>query len=89
MKLLMHSVPEKYLGRLCEPDKSRIKAALDGLKKKPQEGDVRPVTGQPGYFRLKIGNYRVLFRYREDDILITHIDPRGQSYRKKNKGRKR
>jgi mRNA interferase RelE/StbE len=89
MRVSLHPIPAKYLERLNEPDKSRIKAALAELGKEPMEGDIRPVTGQPGYFRLKVGGYRALFRHRDNDIFITHIDPRGQSYNKKNKGEKR
>jgi mRNA-degrading endonuclease RelE of RelBE toxin-antitoxin system len=89
MQISLHPIPGKYLERLNEPDKSRIKTALAGLKKEPPEGDIRPVVGQTGYFRLKIGGYRALFRYRDNDIFVTHIDPRGQSYNKKNKGKKR
>ena len=89
MRAILHPIPGKYLERLNEPDKSQIKAALSGLEKEPPEGSITPVSGQPGTFRLKIGNYRALFRYRDDNIFITHLDPRGQVYNKKNKGNKR
>jgi mRNA-degrading endonuclease RelE of RelBE toxin-antitoxin system len=89
MIVLLHPIPTKYLERLNEPDKSRIKEAIEGLGKEPPEGDIRPFTGQKGIFRLKTGGYRILFRYREIDILVTHIEPRGQVYSKKNKGKKR
>ena len=51
--------------------------------------DILPVVGEPGRFRLTVGSYRALFRYRDDHIFITHLDPRGQVYNKKNKGAKR
>jgi mRNA interferase RelE/StbE len=89
MEVLLHPIPGKYLDRLAEPDKGRVKNALKGLQKEPPEGNIRSVVGQKGCFRLKVGDYRVLFRYRDNDILVTHIDPRGQSYNKKNKGGKR
>jgi len=89
MDVLLHRIPEKYLERLNEPDKGHIKAALKGLGKEPPEGNIMPVTGQPGYFRLTIGSYRALFRHRDNHIFITHLDPRGQVYKKKNKGNKR
>jgi mRNA-degrading endonuclease RelE of RelBE toxin-antitoxin system len=89
MTVLLHPIPGKYLERLNEPDKGHIKAALRGLEKEPPEGNIIPVSGQPGYFRLKIGSYRALFRYKDNHIFITHIDPRGQVYKKKNKGNKR
>jgi len=89
MQVLLHPIPGKYLARLNEPDKSRIEEALEKLEHEPPEGNIRPIAGQAGYFRLKIGGYRIFFRHRDNDIFVTHIDPRGQAYSKKNKGGKR
>ena len=89
MEVLVHPIPGKYLERLNEPDKGHIKNALEGLEDEPPKGNIRPIAGQPGTFRLTIGNYRAIFRYRGDHILVTHLDPRGKVYKKKNKGNKR
>jgi mRNA-degrading endonuclease RelE of RelBE toxin-antitoxin system len=89
MIVLLHPIPEKYLDRLNEPDKSRLETALAGLEKEPPKGNIRPVSGQPGIFRARIGDFRILFRVTNNTIYITHIDPRGQVYNKKNKGNKR
>ncbi|MCL2800426.1 MAG: hypothetical protein FWD28_01525 [Treponema sp.] len=89
MRVLLHKIPRKYLDRLNEPDKGHINTALKGLEKEPPEGDIKPMVGQPGNFRITIGSYRALFRYRDNHIFVTHLDPRGQVYNKKNKGNKR
>ena len=89
MKVFLHPIPDKYLDRLNEADRSRIEDAVEALEKEPPQGDIRPVAGQPGFFRVRVGSYRLLFRINEKGILITHIDPRGQVYNKKNKGGKR
>ena len=89
MQVLLHPIPRKYLERLNEPDKGNIKTALQGLEQEPPAGNITPVKGQPGQFKLRIGGYRALFRYRDDHIFVTHLDPRGQVYSKKNKGSKR
>ena len=89
MKALLHPIPDKYLERLIATDRSRIEDAIEGLEKEPPQGDITPITGQPGTFRMRVGSYRVIFRYRENYIFITHIDLRGQAYNKKNKGGKR
>ena len=89
MKVLLHPIPDKYLERLNATDRNRIEDAIEVLKKDLPQRDITPITGQPGTFRMRIGSYRVIFRYREDHIFITHIDPRGQVYNKKNKGGKR
>ena len=89
MRVLLHPIPDKYLERLNEADRNRIEDAIEGLEKEPPQGDIKPIAGQPGTFRIRIGGYRAIFRYREDHIFITHIDPRGQVYNKKNIGGKR
>jgi len=89
MEVLLHPIAEKYLNRLSVTDRDRVDEAIEGLKEEPPRGNIRPVIGQPGIFRLTIGAYRALFRYKEDHIFVTHLDPRGQVYNKKNKGGKR
>jgi mRNA interferase RelE/StbE len=88
MQVLLRPIAAKYLERLNEPDHSRIKAALTDLSEDPPKGDIRPVAGQKGYFRLKVGGFRALYRIEDGVIFVTNLDPRGQVYKKKNKGRK-
>ena len=89
MKALLHKTAEKYLNRLTATDQDCINNAIDELEKDPPQGNIEPVIGQPGRFRTRVGSYRLLWRIKEDHILVTHIDPRGQVYKKKNKGNKR
>jgi mRNA interferase RelE/StbE len=74
----------KYLEKLDVPTKQRIKAALDGLAKEPPEGDIRQLTGQDGY-RLRVGDYRILFDMAGTEIIVYNIGPRGQAYKKSNR----
>ena len=83
MKALLHKSAEKYLDRLNATDQARINTAIDGLEKEPPEGDIRPIVGEPGRFRTTVGSYRLLWRVKNNNILVTHIDPRGQAYTKK------
>jgi mRNA interferase RelE/StbE len=62
---------------------SRITDAIDGLEKEPPEGDIIPLTGKRGNFRLTVGGIRILFRIENNIILVTNIVPRGQAYTKK------
>ena len=44
-------------------------------------GDVRPLKGQhKGIYRLRVGEYRMLFRWIDDDIEVLKIRPRGDAY---------
>jgi mRNA interferase RelE/StbE len=85
MQVLLRPVAEKYLERLNEPDKGRIKNALEDLSKDPPEGDIRPLTGQPGYWRLRVSGYRALYSIENNTIFVTNIEPRSQAYTKKER----
>ncbi|MCL1994267.1 MAG: type II toxin-antitoxin system RelE/ParE family toxin [Spirochaetes bacterium] len=89
MKVLLHRAADKYYERLNQSDKERIDGALDDLEKEPPKGDIMPLAGSPGCFRVRAGNFRLLYRITDNVVLVTHIDPRGQAYKKKNKGKKR
>ncbi|MCL2801141.1 MAG: type II toxin-antitoxin system RelE/ParE family toxin [Treponema sp.] len=88
MVVFLHKEAEKYLNRLNPKEQDRINDAIEKLGREPPEGDTEPLTGQNG-FRTRVGNYRLLWRIDEKNILVTHIDPRGQVYKKKNRGNKR
>ena len=66
--------------RLNEPMLSRITDAIDGLERKPPQGDIKELTDRPGVFRLRVGGYRILYRVEADYIDIFKIARRGQSY---------
>jgi mRNA interferase RelE/StbE len=80
MKTVLSPQAAKYLKRLNEPNKSRIIKALKKLELEPPQGDVKSLAGKDGY-RLRIGDYRVLFDIVDDELWIHTIAPRGQAYR--------
>ena len=68
----------KVINGMNRPTKQRIKA---GIEKLPQ-GDIKPFKGSPGTYRLRVGDWRILFSYPEDGtILIEKIGPRGGVYK--------
>ena len=76
----------KALNSMDRPTKERIRAAIEGLTKKPPEGDIKPMEGsKDGTMRLRVGKYRVLFRFEADGsleiLLILDIGPRGDMYK--------
>lgn len=79
MKTVLSPKAAKFLERLNEPTKGRIKSALKKLEQEPPQGDIKTMSGQEG-FRLRVGGYRVLFGIKDDTIVITDIGPRGQIY---------
>lgn len=68
----------KVINGMDRPTKQRIKTAIEKLP----DGDVKPLKGSVGSFRLRVGNWRILFSYKEHDIiLIEKIGPRGEIYK--------
>ncbi|MCW3009856.1 MAG: hypothetical protein JWO90_260 [Solirubrobacterales bacterium] len=50
------------LKRLDPPVRRRVLAALDLLVGDVPRGDVRALSGRPGQFRLRVADWRVLYR---------------------------
>ena len=76
----MRPAAVKSVSRLSRTDRERILAALDRLP----EGDVRRLVGSVGLYRLRIGDWRAIFR-RDDQkrvITVAQILPRGSVYKK-------
>ena len=84
MKVFLSRIADKYVKHLNEPDKGHVLNAIDGLEEEPPKGDIKPLAGLSGRYRLKTNKYRIFFRYEVKHILVTHIDSRGQAYNKKN-----
>lgn len=51
----------KGLRRAPEHERARLVAALEEMRRDPFAGDVQPLTGQPGSFRRRVGNWRIFF----------------------------
>ena len=87
MEIRLEGEARKQFRRLNEPALSRVAEAINGLKKEPLEGDIIPLKGRKQW-RLRVGDYRILFAVCGGLILVTHIESRGQAYKKKTRGNK-
>jgi mRNA interferase RelE/StbE len=61
----------------------RLDPHLLGLENTPRPHGVKAMTGHPGLYRLRVGDYRILFEI--DDaarvVTVTRVRPRGKAYR--------
>ncbi len=68
----------KAINGMDKPTKQRIKSAIEGIP----DGDIRPLKGSKGSFRMRVGDWRILFSYPDSDVvLIEKIAPRGEVYK--------
>lgn len=67
---------QKFLEKQEQRVRQRIEAAIQVLP----AGDVKKLKGQP-YYRLRVGDFRVIFNREGSVILVVKIDNRGQVYK--------
>ena len=75
-----------YLKRLELATRKRIVEAIETLASDPsnQNLDVKPMQGRPGEFRLRVGDYRIIYEPEQQILLISviAIRSRGDVYRR-------
>jgi mRNA interferase RelE/StbE len=69
----------KSLRRLGRRDRERIRAAIAALP----DGDVKRLRGEERLWRLRVGDWRVIFGRRDAEhvIDVLAVRPRGSAYR--------
>ena len=77
MKIIYAKRAIKVLARLDSPTKQRIRRSIADIPL----GDIKRLQGHTELYRLRVGDWRVLFSYPDaDTALIEKISPRGEAY---------
>lgn len=76
----------KAIQRMEKRLRLRIREAIERLTQNPPEGDIKPLQGfTDGRYRLRVGGYRVIYRYDSRGELIVlyvmDIGSRGDIYK--------
>ena len=70
----------KDLQKINEPFKSKIHDKIISLKTFPNVANIKKLTNFEPAYRLRVGNYRILFDNVEDTIFIGRVLHRQESY---------
>ena len=83
MKYDLHFKPRslKDLKRLPAPQQRRILEKIEAMTQ-GLSGDVKQLTNFTPEYRLRVGDYRILFEVEEDAILVYRVRHRREVYRK-------
>ncbi|GHV02512.1 plasmid stabilization system protein [Campylobacterota bacterium] len=86
MEVVLSKAAARDYKHINEPLKSRISKAIDNLEKEPPEGDIKKMTGLEDTYRLRVGDFRIIYSIAvqnggERYIIITKIAPRGEAYK--------
>jgi mRNA interferase RelE/StbE len=72
----------RQLRKLDSPVARRIKSAAEALRTEPRPHGVKALTGQHGWLRIRVGDYRIIYEVHDSElvVLVIHIGHRGQVY---------
>ncbi len=83
-RVVVHKRAASYIRRLPREQKERLKKALEELAHDPFRPGVKAMVGEwRGYYRLRVGNLRVIFWVDRESrtIYVDYIGPRGDVYK--------
>jgi len=69
----------KDLNRLPVQERRRVFAKIEGLKS-DLFGDVKKLTGMTPEYRLRVGDYRVLFEIEGAQVVVYRVRHRREAY---------
>lgn len=70
---------KKFIDRLPMNEKRRVISAIEQL---PDGTDIKPLKGTQGVYRLRVGEYRIIYTVDNGKLVVYVIDAgnRGQIY---------
>ena len=79
-RIVLMKPAQKFIER---QERSHQERLLTAIYKLPHEGDIKPLTGQTNVYRLRIGNYRVIFSIQNELLIVEvmTIGNRGDIYK--------
>ncbi len=72
--------PQKFLEKLDRHIAQRIMDKIDTLTVNPIPQNAKTIIGEHGVFRIRIGDYRALYRIAKQKIFVFKIDNRESIY---------
>lgn len=79
-ELVITKQVEKFIKKQDKPTQIRV---IKTVKELP-EGDVKKLKGYENFYRVRVGDIRIIFEKKDDEYIIIFIDigNRGQIYNK-------
>lgn len=70
----------KFISKQPKPQRERL---LRAIYKLPETGDIKQMQGYINYYRLRVGDYRVIYTVNDDVLLVrvVEIGNRGDIYK--------
>ena len=79
-KIFLSRQAKKFLGRLDATTRNRIVKKLKLLSENPFALPYKKIKGRDATYRIGIGDYRVIYSVRGNEVRILRIDKRERVY---------
>ena len=82
-EIFYHKQPEKFLQKLDQQLAERIMGKIESvLVDTPVPHNATTIEGEHGVFRIRIGDFRALYRvnYQEHKLIVVKVDKRSRVY---------
>lgn len=79
MKISLSKQAAKYYEKSSANLQKRFDKAFQSILR--GEGDIKAMQGEPGFFRMRTGSFRIIFSIGADEVFIEKIGPRGDIYK--------
>lgn len=66
-QIIIKKPAKKFIDKLPTHEKQRLLFAIEQL---PAVGDIKKMQGAPGYFRLRVGDYRIIYTVDHGELII-------------------
>ena len=80
MTVLIDDKALKDLSKIHKEDVKKILSKIELLEEYPNVANIKKLTNFEPPYRLRVGNYRILFDIEDDVITIYKIKHRSKSY---------
>ena len=79
-KIIVEKRAAKFIRKQQPAQQTRI---IEALAQLPFIGDIKPMAGMGGFYRLRVGDYRILYTVEEEIITgrVTDAGNRGDIYK--------
>ncbi|MEV0132939.1 type II toxin-antitoxin system RelE/ParE family toxin [Dactylosporangium sp. NPDC050688] len=71
--IVFESSAGKELRKLDRPVQKKIVAAIESLAADPRPQSATQLVGETEYWRLRVGDYRIIYTFVEDRLIITVV----------------
>ncbi|SFP18670.1 type II toxin-antitoxin system RelE family toxin [Hydrogenimonas thermophila] len=80
MRIVVRKSAAKDIQKIAEPHKTKIKLQIQELQNFPNISNIKKLKNHQPAFRLRVGDYRVLFDVEDGLIIVARIKHRKEAY---------